>query len=163
MWKNLPFSHIKIHPHICLELFCTVFASKLCLICADFSLYSDETTFSLEKAILWIEDSYFSQKQRFEVKWVLMMDLYLTNMQIFTSHDVNWWTGVVWCGLLWCFYQLFGLSFWRHPFTAEDPLVSKWCNATFLQIWWRNKFLYISDDSKSSANLHFWVNYSFKK
>ncbi len=38
------------------------------------------------------------------------------------------------CGLLWCFYQLFGLSFWRHPFTAEDPLVSKWWNVTFLQI-----------------------------
>ncbi len=42
------------------------------------------------------------------------------------------------CGLLVdyydVFYQLFGLSFWRHPFTAEDPLVSKWCNATFLQI-----------------------------
>ncbi len=38
------------------------------------------------------------------------------------------WTGVMWitCRLLWCFYQLFGLSFWRHPFTAEDPLVSKW-------------------------------------
>ncbi len=44
-------------------------------------------------------------------------------------------TGVVWitCGLLWCFYKLFGLSFWRHPFTMEDPLRSKWCNATFLQ------------------------------
>ncbi len=28
------------------------------------------------------------------------------------------------CGLLWCFYQLFGLSYWRHPFTAEHPLVS---------------------------------------
>ncbi len=27
-----------------------------------------------------------------------------------------------WCGVLWCFYQLFGLSFWRHPFTAEYPL-----------------------------------------
>ncbi len=39
------------------------------------------------------------------------------------------------CGLLSCFYQLFGLSFWRHPFTAEDSLVSKWCNATFLQIF----------------------------
>ncbi len=25
-------------------------------------------------------------------------------------------------------------SFWRHPFTAEDPLMSKWWNATFLQI-----------------------------
>ncbi len=37
------------------------------------------------------------------------------------------------CVLLWCFYQLFGLSFWRHPFTAEDPLVKNWYNATFLQ------------------------------
>ncbi len=56
--------------------------------------------------------------------------MFLTNMQLFTSHNVNWWTGVVWfiCGLMWCFYQLFGLSFWRHPFTAEHPLVSKWCN-----------------------------------
>ncbi len=36
-----------------------------------------------------------------------------------------------WCGLLWCFYQLLG--FWRHPFTANDPFVSKWCNAQFLQ------------------------------
>ncbi len=25
-------------------------------------------------------------------------------------------------------------SFWRHPFTAEDAFVSKWCNAAFLQI-----------------------------
>ncbi len=29
------------------------------------------------------------------------------------------------CGLLWCFYQLFGLSFWWHPFTAVYPLVSE--------------------------------------
>ncbi len=36
--------------------------------------------------------------------------------------------------LLWCFYQLIGLSFRRHPFTADDPLVSKLCNAKFLQI-----------------------------
>ncbi len=42
--------------------------------------------------------------------------------------------GLEWCGLLWCFYQLFGLSFWRHPFTADDPLVNKWFNDTFLQI-----------------------------
>ncbi len=49
-----------------------------------------------------------------------------------------------WCGLLWCFYQLFWLSFWRHPFTAEDPLVSKCCNATFIQMCF-----------------YFWVNYPF--
>ncbi len=74
--------------------------------------------------------------------------------------------GLEWCGLLWCFYQLFGLSFWRHPFTAEDPLVSNWCNATFLQIWWRNKLIYIFDGlrtSKFSAYVQFWVNYSSNK
>ncbi len=41
--------------------------------------------------------------------------------------------------------QLFRLSFWRHPFTAEEPLLRHWCNATFLQIWWRNKLVYILD------------------
>ncbi len=60
------------------------------------------------------------------------------------------------CGLLGCFYQLFGLSFWRHPFTTEDPLVSKWCNATFLQIWWRNKLIYILDDLRvKTFSAHF--------
>ncbi len=55
--------------------------------------------------------------------------------------------GLEWCGLLWCFYQLFGLLFWRHPFTAENPLASKWCNATF----------------RFSENYSFGVNYYFKQ
>ncbi len=77
--------------------------------------------FSQEKAVLWIEDLYFSWKQ------VKMMDLFHTNMQLLASQDINWWTGVVWisCGFLWL---------WWHPFTAEDPLMSKWCDAKFLQI-----------------------------
>ncbi len=41
-----------------------------------------------------------------------MSDLLLTNKWLFTSHYVNWWTA-------WSLYQLFGLWFWRHPFTAE--------------------------------------------
>ncbi len=87
------------------------------------------------------------------------MDLFFKNLQLLASQDVNWCTGVVWitCGLLWCFYQLFGLSFWRHPFTAEDPLVSKRCNATFLQIWWRNKLLDVLRASQFSNNLHFMI------
>ncbi len=50
---------------------------------------------------------------------------------LFTSKDVNWWSGVMWItyGLVWCFYQLFGLHF-----HADDPLVIKWWNATFLKI-----------------------------
>ncbi len=40
------------------------------------------------------------------------LNLFVTNTHIFASQDVNSWTGVVWinCGLLWCFYQLFGLT-----------------------------------------------------
>jgi len=62
------------------------------------------------------------------------------------------------------FYQLFGLSFWRHPFTAEQALVSKWCNATFLQIWWKNKLILILDGLRVrifSEDLHVVANYSF--
>ncbi len=80
----------------------------------------------LEKSILWTEDLYFSWKQRFKVKNVLM-NLFLANRQLFTSKDLIDWQES--CGLLWCFYQLFGLSLWRHPFTAEDPLGSKRWNA----------------------------------
>ncbi len=67
-----------------------------------------------------------------------MIDLLFTNTQLFTSQDVTWWTGVMW-NIVMFFYQLFGLSFWRHPFTAEDLLMSKWCNAKFLLFFtWRN-------------------------
>ncbi len=44
-------------------------------------------------------------------------------------------------------------------------MVSKWCYAPFLQIWRRNKLIYISDGprvSTFSANAHFWPNYSFR-
>ncbi len=49
-------------------------------------------TFSLEEVFLWIMDSIlaillFSQKQRFEVKNVLTMDLFLTS---FSLQDINW-------------------------------------------------------------------------
>ncbi len=52
-------------------------------------------TFSLEEALLWIMDSYFGQKELFEVKSVLIMDLFLPNTQLLSSQDVNWWTGGV--------------------------------------------------------------------
>ncbi len=49
------------------------------------------------------------------------------------THNFSLHKILITCRLL-SFNQLFGLSFWRHPFTAEDPLLRKWYNATFLQI-----------------------------
>ncbi len=85
------------HQNLPTYWFRTVFTCKQCLICAYFSLDSDKTIYIM--AILWIEDSYFSRKQQFEAKNVLMV-LFLTNTQLFTSQDVNWWPGLEWCGLL---------------------------------------------------------------
>ncbi len=83
-----------------------------------------------------------------------MMNLFLTKRQLSTSQNVNCWTGVVW--IIVCFYQLFGLSFWRHPFTAEDPLVNKWSNV--IQIC-------SDEETKSfSANLSFFrMNHSLNE
>ncbi len=92
-------SHIKIHWHICSELFWTVLTCKCkwYLIYAYFSPDSEETAFSLEEAILWT----FSWKQWLSIE---IMDLCLTNTQLFTSQDNNWWTVVVYitCPLMWC-------------------------------------------------------------
>ncbi len=83
-----------------------------------------------------------------------MMDLFITNMQLFTLQDVNWSTGVVWitCGLLWGFISSLD-SFWRHPFTAEDPLVSKWCHAILSKICSDEeiKLIYILDGLRVST------------
>ncbi len=49
------------------------------------------------------------------------------------------WSGVDYCDVF------IRLSFWRHPFTAEHPLLRHWCRDTFLQTWWRNKLILISD------------------
>ncbi len=55
-------------------------------------------TFSLEEALLWIMDSYFSQKQWFKVKNILMMELFLTNTQTRSFCLLKTLTdGLEWC------------------------------------------------------------------
>ncbi len=55
-------------------------------------------------------------------KNILMKDLFLTNTQIITSQDYII-DGLDWLFVNYCdVYQLFELSFWRHPFTGEQVL-----------------------------------------
>ncbi len=54
--------------------------------------------FLLEEALFQIMDLYFGQKQRSKVKNTFIMILFLTNMQLFTSQEVNLLDE--WCGLL---------------------------------------------------------------
>ncbi len=94
------------------------------------------------------------------------MDLFHKNTVFrITRCQLMDWIIMVWI-TLWIivmFSQLFGLSYWRHPFTAKDLFVSKWRNVKFLQIcfWLKDKLLSILDGlrvNKLLANFHFWVN-----
>ncbi len=58
---------------------------------------------------------FMDKGRKGDIKNILKMDLILTSMLFFTL-QVDY---------LGCFNQLFGLWFWRHPFTTEDPFMSK--------------------------------------
>ncbi len=75
-------SHFKIHQYVYLELFWLVNSawSEHISLLIQSTLFFD---FLLEKAI--VENSYFSQKQLFEVKNILIMDLFITNMLVFAT------------------------------------------------------------------------------
>ncbi len=103
-----------------------------------FSADSDKMTFSLKQPILWTEDLSFSWKQWLEMKNIV-------------HHAAFHKTLLDWSGVDYCNVFISCLdSFWRHPFTTDEPLVSKWCNATLLQIWWRNKLINILVDLSAS-------------
>ncbi len=60
------------------------------------------------------------------------------------------WSAVDYCDVF------IRLSFWRHPFTAEHPLLRHWCRDTFLM----KKHTQMNWGWTHSQC--FWVNYSFK-
>ncbi len=58
------------------------------------------------------------------LKSVLMKNLFLSNMQLFTSRDINWWTGVVWIayGLLWYFILILTAPIHIHWWASDAIL-----------------------------------------
>ncbi len=110
--NNMPSN---LHQNTPSYFFKTIFSCKQCLIWAYFS---PDCLFHWWKLYFRSRTRILSRSSFLKLKNILMN---LFTCSFSPSRDVHWWTGVVWitCGLLWCFYQLFRLSFWRHPFTAE--------------------------------------------
>ncbi len=74
------------------------------------------------------------------------------------------WSNVDYLRIIVMFYQLFVFSFWRYPLTIEDPLLSKWCNAHFLQIRSGEETnLHLQWPEGEFSKFHFGVSYSFNK
>ncbi len=107
----------------------------------------------IEESIIWIIDGSNGLKLK------CLIDGFVSYKHTaFTSQDINWWTGVLWIIVM--YLSVFGLSFWRHPFTAEDPLLSKCYISPSLM----KKLIYILDVprvSKLSGNFHFFGGVNF--
>ncbi len=111
-------------------LFRAVLSCKRCLICADFSPDSDQNTFSLQQALLWIMDSYFSQ---FEVKNFLMDWFHLKMLT-----DGLVWSIVMFLSAVWTLILTAPIH--CRASIAEAPMN---CYTFSTQIYWRNKLIYI--------------------
>ncbi len=100
------------------------------MICEYFTPDGDKITFSLEKAILWIKDMYFSWKQWFKVK---SNDVFVYYRQRFHSMFTNELES---CELLVDYCDVFISCLDSHSDGTHSPhlLVSKCCNANFLKI-----------------------------
>ncbi len=116
--------------------------------------------FSLEKARLWIIyiEVFYTE--------TICLDVLVSYKHSFLIHKTLI-VGLYWCGLLvdYCdvFNQLFELSFWRHPFTAEDPLLSKWCNTKLLQIFYNSQWNETLPESSSSLDISIWKGFKMCK
>ncbi len=91
------------------------------------------------------------------VCWKCIQPQVVQDVDEFVSSDLDTFciTSVAHQRIFYSEWVLFGLSFWRHPFTAEDPFVSKWYNAKS-----EETNSYIQDGlSVSSFSFNFWVNY----
>ncbi len=114
-------------------------------LCIFFPWFRRAYFLSLEKAILWIEDSYFRWMQWFEV---LMLDLFLTNLHRLASQDIKWWTGLL---VDYCFVLISCLD--SHSDGTHSLQRIHWYCLIFPNLFrWRNKLFYIFHLGELFAN-----------
>ncbi len=125
-------SNIKIHRHLCLGLFWAVLACN--------SAWSVHISLMIQTRLFHRAKQYYRLRTRILVR---NNNVKLKNLiYIFVSWKCSVSLQILqidWLLLYYCDVFISSLdSFWRHPFTAEDPLVSKWWKAKF---WWRNRLI----------------------
>ncbi len=91
-----------------------------------------------------IMDLYFGQKRLFKVKI-----LFLTNTQLLTSHDVNWWTGVEWF-YLWIIV-MFLSAVWTLILTAPIH-----CRGSIAE---QVMECYIFPNLKNNKHIYIWITW----
>ncbi len=82
------------------------------------------------------------------------LDGFVSHKHSFSLHKMLI-DGLEWCGLIVNYCDVFIScldSFWRYPFTAEDPLVSKLYNAQCLQIYF---------DEETSSSRSIWMDWGW--
>ncbi len=92
-----------------------------------------------------------------------MMDLFLLNMQLFASQDVNW--HLEWCGLLVDYCNVFVSCLDSHSDgTHSLQGIHWWASNVMLNLSKSDGIIYILEglESACSAICHLWVNYSSK-
>ncbi len=146
-------SHIKVHRHI------TVFIWKWWLICAYFSLDSDEMTSHLRKQYYWWRTFIFSWMQWFEIKMSYDQFVYFKHTTFWFTKPLMDWSRV---DYLWIIVRF--LSDVCHSDGTHSLQRIHW--------WGRDLMLNLKKNLKNSstswmpwtfsANLHFWLKCSFK-
>ncbi len=109
-----------------------------------------------------IKSLYFSQEATVwrnlnKQNWnenILMTDLFLTNMQLFTSQNINWWSCVDYWGV--CISCLDSHSFGTHSLQRIHCCASDVMQNYSNLFWWRNKLIYILDGLTVSKCSFFW-------
>ncbi len=93
-------------------------------------IWEDNTrwSFSLNEALLWT--CILARSNSFKLKTFVMVDLFLTNTQLFTLQDVNWWTGVMWI------IVMFLSAVWTLILTAPIHFISP-------HLFWRRNHLHV--------------------